>query len=79
MAVAALCMSEQTSCMSPVGSERQNTCHVGRHNTCYVQCLTDFDCIAAEDIADLGVCYSAGLQALVGETKVHLWQKGDTT
>lgn len=34
-------------------------------------------CATAEDIANLGIRHSAGLQALVGETKVYLWQKGN--
>ena len=39
--------------------------------------MTHSDGIAAEDLANLGVCHSAGLQALVGETKIHIRQKGD--
>ena len=39
--------------------------------------VSDCYCAFAEDIANLGFCHSAGLQALVGETKVHLRQKGD--
>ena len=71
---------KQASCRSPVSGCKVRTANIAmlaEHHDCYVHCLTNLDCSAAEDIADLGVCYSAGLQALVGETKVHLWQKGD--
>lgn len=44
---------------------------------CHAHYLTGSYCVAAEDIADLGVRHSIGLQAVVGETEVHLWQKGD--
>ena len=31
----------------------------------------------AENIANMGVCHSAGVQAVVGETQVYLWQTGE--
>ena len=65
------------SCLRLPGQDIQQLAMLAEHHDCYVHCLTNFDCIAAEDTADLGFCYSAGLQALVGETKVHLRQKGD--
>ena len=68
-------------------SARLQLFHVARSKNCFtylllaehhVQCVTVIERVVAEDIANLGVCNSVGLQALVGETKVHVWQTGDT-
>ena len=65
--------------MSPVGCWLKTSKYLLCRQASRLLCaLTAFDCMAAEDIANLGFCYSAGIQVVVGEAKVHLWQKGDT-